>query len=350
MEDQADSLRPSPRAIYFLMSYAWGFYDPRDELLAAATEYDSPAELLFLALSNAASRILRRGSDRSYRERVHTGASIRGRLDVGGTLRIDRGLSRTAVSVFEELSPECPQNNVIKSALALAKKLPGLEAKVRERARLLERAFPGTVAATRSAALSELKAARIHRNNSGYRQALLFSRLILSAMRPAEGTWRFVDPFDHAYLNRVFEEFLRVFFARDLRGQAIVGVETLRWNDAPGGVSSLLPIMRTDISIRGPRRCMVIDAKYYALPFVVHHGKKTIRSSHLYQISSYGRVSRETDPMGRPWTGVLVYARCGEEFDLSYDLRGLPVRIVGIDLEAAPERILETARGIWVET
>ena len=91
---------------------------------------------------------------------------------------------------------------------------------------------------------------------------------------------------------------------------------------------------------------MVIDAKYYARPFVEHHGKTTIRSSHLYQIASYGRVSRETDPLGRPWSGALVYARCREEFDLSYDLRGFPIRIVGLDLEATPELILGKLRSV----
>ena len=109
-------------------------------------------------------------------------------------MRIDRGFSRRAVSIFDELSHDCPQNNVIKSTLAMATRLPELSPTVRDRAKLIEKAFPGVVSTTRAAALAELKSARIHRNNSGYRQALLFSRLILSAMRPGEGHWRFIDP------------------------------------------------------------------------------------------------------------------------------------------------------------
>jgi 5-methylcytosine-specific restriction enzyme subunit McrC len=156
-----------------------------------------------------------------------------------------------------------------------------------------------------------------------------------------------VDPFDRAFLNRAFESFLRVFFRRELRGSAAVQAKTLRWTDTPADRGSLLPRMRTDISVRGADRGLVIDAKYYGEPIVEHRGKRILRSAHLYQIYTCWRTTTENDPRGLPWAGALVYARGGESFDFRFLLRGMPLRVLGLDLEAEPTSILDRLRSVW---
>lgn len=347
MEDQADPLRLSPKALYFLLSQAWDFYSPQDFLLVSAADLRTPLDFLFFALGLEASRIYRRGPDRAYLERSTVGPVIRGRLDVSATLRLDKGRHRDAVSISEELSPDCPQNRLIKAALGMARKLPELDPRVRDQALLIDRVFPGRPSSANGEIAADLRAARIHRNNRCYAQALRFARLILTSRRPGEGDSSFVDPFTRKLLNRIFEAFLRNYYARSLRDEAKVRAEVILWTRGPRRRSGLLPVMRTDVSIRGRDRCMVIDAKYYRDPFVEHHGKITLRSSHLFQLASYGRVSQESDALGRPWTGALVYATSHREFELDLDLRGFPAKALGLNLEASPEAVTGRLDRLW---
>jgi len=53
---------------------------------------------------------------------------------------------------------------------------------------------------------------------------LAFARLIILSMQPSGGTWRFVDPFDRTFMNRLFEHFLRNFFRSELQGSARVAL------------------------------------------------------------------------------------------------------------------------------
>ena len=137
MAGRADPLGLTPRALYFLLSYAAELYDPRDELFSGEYNAAIPAELLFRALSDAAAGLIRRGADRMYVEESSFGASIRGRIDMGCTIARDLGMGVKAVSVAARLSPSCPQNNAIKTALSLAEAMSALKADTRERARSL---------------------------------------------------------------------------------------------------------------------------------------------------------------------------------------------------------------------
>jgi 5-methylcytosine-specific restriction enzyme subunit McrC len=149
-------------------------------------------------------------------------------------------------------------------------------------------------------------------------------------------------------MERLFELFLRNALRRLLHDEAEVRAETVRWDDAPDFGSSLMPRMRTDLTIRGTESCMVIDAKYYKEPFTVHAtGKTLLRSAHLYQIYAYASNMAATDLHRRPWKCALAYARAGAPFDLRYELRGIPFRLVGIDLEAEPDVVLAQVRGLW---
>lgn len=342
-------MRLSPRALYFMLAWAEEFYDPQDALFLDPEEYASPEALFLKALCREAGRILKRGPDREYRERWYEGPGIRGKLDAGRTMRLDLGRCRNAVSRGAELSGDCPQNNAIRSALSWASRLQGMKSDIRDRARTVAARFPGRVCDTIREARLQARASRIHRNNAEYRKALFLSRLLLDGTRPQEGFVRFEDPFDSAVLNRLFEKFIRNVLNRELRGEAKVGAKILTWNEGPKEESDLLPALKTDVTIRSPYRCMVLDAKYYADPFTDNYGARKFRSGHLCQIHAYRSISAAQDSRGRPWSAALVYACAGTSFDFSYDLQGAPLRILGLDLESDPPSVIEKLRGVWAK-
>ena len=100
----------------------------------------------------------------------------------------------------------------------------------------------------------------------------------------------------------------------------------------------MLPVMRTDITLRSNRIILIVDAKYYATPFPISYGRKKIQSAHLYQLYAYLRHAKIETPERRV-AGAVVYASAGEPIFKQYQIDGLPVKIVAVDLSAPWQQI-----------
>jgi len=77
-------------------------------------------------------------------------------------------------------------------------------------------------------------------------------------------------------MELVFEEFLRNFYKLKQTVFNNVGSVHLNWNAEPVGDGdlSLLPEMKTDVTLRGESRTIVIDAKYYKDALQQHYGSR----------------------------------------------------------------------------
>lgn len=351
MAQEATRLELSSGALYFLLCYAADLYDPRDELLSGELDSCAPLDLPATALFKAAATVLRRGARRMYRRSVYEGPAVCGRLDMGATMALDFGRGARAVSVSGDLSPDCPPNRVLKTALSIAAASPDLAPPVREGAMAMSRAFPCGAYATLAEARRALTEVRLERGESGYRRALFWAGLVLRSAMPDGGAYRLDDPMQKRFLNRAFESLVRGALRESLDGVAVVGRDRFRWTSPERHRSSLVPVMETDVTVRGTDRCVIVDAKYYGQALVSgRHGSTQLRSSHLYQIASYLRVLRRRDPDHRPWSACLVYARSGESFDHRLDLGDFSLRAIGLDLERPPRDILDEIASIWTES
>jgi 5-methylcytosine-specific restriction enzyme subunit McrC len=86
-------------------------------------------------------------------------------------------------------------------------------------------------------------------------------------------------------MSRIFEDFLRNFYYYEQK-EYRVAREEMSWDVLEPSTSeyNMLPVMRTDITLRSKYTIMIVDAKYYATPFPISYGRKKIRSAHLYQL------------------------------------------------------------------
>jgi 5-methylcytosine-specific restriction enzyme subunit McrC len=118
---------------------------------------------------------------------------------------------------------------------------------------------------------------------------------------------------DEERMNRVFERFVRNFFRQE-QDELDVSSELIDWDlsDKEEAIAlELLPNMRTDVSLRGPHRTVIIDAKYYAETLHTHHDKRRLRSAHLYQLFAYLKnMERNSEPDSRA-EGILLYPTLG---------------------------------------
>lgn len=77
---------------------------------------------------------------------------------------------------------------------------------------------------------------------------------------------------------------------------------------------------------------IVLDCKFYREALQYHHEKPTFRSSHLYQLYAY-LSNLELEPEGKRCEGILLYPGVNSPLDVSFELRGHPVRIKTIHLD-----------------
>jgi 5-methylcytosine-specific restriction enzyme subunit McrC len=176
---------------------------------------------------------------------------------------------------------------------------------------------------------------QLFRNTAQYAALMRLCEFVCRSMLPEEGGTgsRFADIVrDEERMSRVFEDFLRNFYVyeqKDFR----VAREDMRWriDASPGGDAGLVPIMRTDVTLRGPNATIVMDAKFYADPFPRSSGVPKLRSQHLYQLFAYIKHASDRAP-DVPVHGALVYASPAKGSLHRYRMDGHEIAIAAIDL------------------
>ena len=93
-----------------------------------------------------------------------------------------------------------------------------------------------------------------------------------------------------------------------------------------------LPLMRTDIVIRGHGRTLVINAKYYEHTLQSFYEAETVRSANLYQVFSYLKNLEPRAGQDAHAEGMLLYPLVQKALRLNYEISGHSVRICTVDL------------------
>lgn len=133
----------------------------------------------------------------------------------------------------------------------------------------------------------------------------------------------------------LFEKFVRNFYKREQRIFR-VKAERILWQDVEADEASLsmLPSMKTDVSLESKTRKLVIDTKYYGEALNSYYGHESVRSAHLYQIFAYLKNLQIQGGECRELEGMLLYPTVGVSLDLRYRIQGHSVRVATVDLNA----------------
>ena len=320
--------------LYYLLLYAWDAMSQSRNAEVDGLPRTSVLDLLAMVLQRGLDRLLRRGLDRGYVPLVEAIPGIRGKLDVSGTVKTNRRWLGQVVCEFDELDQDVAHNRILKATVRRLLRVDRLDAKIRTGlGRSIDR-----LGKVRDVPLADelFRSVQLHRNISSYRLLIDVCRLIMNCLVPegSGGRYQFREfDRDEERMHVLFEKFVRNFLRHEQTAWR-VRREVIDWaaTSAPPEALDVLPRMETDISLTRPGRRLVIDAKFYREPLVKRYGRRRIRSSHLYQLSSYLMNIR-----GRPHSepsveGLLLYAASGEAFDFRFDMHGSPVRARTVDL------------------
>ena len=336
--------------IYYLLSYAW---NKLEEAEAVAVSMDDKTQLIDLfakVLINATKRLLKRGNDRSYVEQTAELAGIKGKIEIGETLKSRMWMQRKASCTFDEFSANIPTNQILLSTLRQLLRTQNLAQDLKEQIRNLLWMFPPVDQVRLSP--DQFKLVKIHRNNRSYEFVIKICQLIYENSLPGEsyGSWKFMDfTRDEQKMNQLFEGFIFNFFRIEQQSYQ-VSREIIKWQfDAPDeGALNYLPQMRTDINLENEERKIIIDAKYYQKTLSRYYSSEKIHSGNLYQLFSYLLNQEDGSVKKNATTGILLYPTIDKDYSLQFQYKSHPVQIRTVNLnqpwKLISERLLQIVK------
>ncbi len=312
--------------IYYLLCYAWNKLEEKDLVEVSAEESPDLLNLLARVLLNRTKTLLKRGLEQQYLTQTEVYQGIKGKLEIGQSLRKNLFQKGLAVCEYDELSVDILPNQILKTTLQNLYKTEGLQASLHHEIRsIIWRMYEvGEILITDGI----FKQVRIHQHNSFYDFLLNISELVYQNLLPNQekGHFKFKDFLrDERQMARVFEEFIRNFYKIEVP-EAKVYREDLRWKMS-GESGAFLPKMQTDISIKLGDRKLIIDAKYYTETLQKYYNSEKIHSQHLYQLFAY--LKNQENPKAE---GILLYPTTEKSLSLVYTHEGHKIRIETLNL------------------
>lgn len=312
--------------IYYLLCYAWNKLAEGDFIEISAEESPNLLNLLSRVLLNGTKTLLKRGFAQQYITETEIYQGVKGKLEVGQSIRKNLFQKGLAVCEYDELSVDILTNQILKTTLQNLYKTNGLDANLRHEIKtLIWRMNEVSVIQITD---SVFKQARIQRNSPFYSFLLNISELIHKNLLVNEetGNFQFKDFLqDERQMARLFEEFIRNFYKIEIP-EARVYREDLRWKMS-GEKHTFLPKMQTDISIKLGDKKLIIDAKYYKETLQKYYDSEKVHSSHLYQLFAY--LKNQEDIQAE---GVLIYPTVQKTLSLAYTHEGHTIRIETLNL------------------
>ncbi len=321
--------------IYYLLCYAWSTDWDGEVIDLGSQDFRELVDLFAKLLNEDISRLISHGLDRDYFTIEEEIRGVKGKLDLSTTVKRSLLQNGQTHCVFDELSYDVPQNQILKSTLRLLTMIDSLDKSEKERSERLYMKL-GTVSDVRLAA-NMFRTVRIHRNNQLYRSLLHLCRMIYenTLVNEEEGTVQFLDFRENDQtLGTIFERFVREFCRRNTACK--VAAPQIEWHPAKGTKSALqsLPKMQTDILLKSKERTIIIDTKCYSSPLIRRYDQvERVISKHLYQIFAYvtNWATKSPEDVSQ-LEGWLLYAAVDRDFDLHFEIAGRRIRVCSINL------------------
>lgn len=326
------------RNIYYMLAYAFTdlkrkHYEDIDKENFEHI-YDMFAEILYRGMSMQ----IKQGLCRTYIQRRENLRTLRGKLNLQGTIK-NRIKRDTAIDCeYDELSVDNILNQVLKlTALILIR-----EGSVNNKRRVALRKLMPYFSDVREITKADIhwQTLPIDRHNHSYRLLMNICHFILDGMlmTTEDGKYRMAT-FSEEHMNTIFERFVWAYYEKhkDKFGISVNSQKNVKWNidnDVENFNTDFLPSMYSDTVLQKGNRTLIIDTKYYARALYdsQHSSKKKIHSANLYQIFAYVK-NYDKEQTGNV-AGMLLYAKTSEEItaDMTVSLGNNRFWVKNLDL------------------
>lgn len=298
------------RNVYYMLAYAFQELRQNNYAEIKGESFDDIYDLFAEIIARGISYQLKQGLYRQYVAKNESMQTVRGKIDINGTIANRMRNIHQIACDYDELSENNIYNQILLTTATLLIKHSDVKkekkAKLKQLMLFFQNVQPVDVHAIRWNAL------RFDRNNQNYRMLLYLCYFIINEwlMTTDSGKYKLRD-FSDDHMCRLYEKFILAYYKKhhpELKPCAA----RIDWNiDKEQSTTNILPIMQTDILLTMEERTLIIDAKYYTRSMQKQYDKSTIHSNNLYQIHTYVTECDE-DHKGNV-DGMLLYAKTQED-------------------------------------
>ncbi|MDE6288624.1 MAG: 5-methylcytosine-specific restriction endonuclease system specificity protein McrC [Muribaculaceae bacterium] len=295
--------------IYYMLTYAFQELKNNNYETIAGEEFDGVYDLFAEILFRGVSYQLKQGLHRRYIDYKDSLTTMRGKLDIYGTIRNMAACRNELVCEYDEYSEDNIFNRILKSTIKGLIKHPKIK---NERKSALRGLLPffGNISEANLNCI-KWKSFRFDRNSRSYQMLMYICYFIAeNLLLTTEAGQYKMQTFSDEHMCRLFEKFVLEYYKRHHR-ELKPCAKQISWNLTEDSSSDILPIMQTDIFLTVGERTLIIDTKYYSTSMAKNYDKHTIHSHNQYQIHSY--VTNHDKKHTGKTDGMLLYAKTQEE-------------------------------------
>ena len=294
--------------VYYMLAYAFEFVGEDNLEKAEIEEFENQQDMIAALLESGISRLLKQGLHKEYLPRNESLPAVRGKIDVRDTFANTIAHRKTVACEFDELTEDNAFNQILKTTARMLIASKDVQGKTRDGLKK-EMLYFSEVHELEPRSI-RWDSLRFGRTNSGYRFLVSLCQLVIEGMlmRDSRGDDTLAPDISEEQMHRVYELFLLRYFQKEYP-QLKPAAPQIPWA-VDDGYATLLPSMKTDITLKGDNRILIIDAKYYGetLQHQARYGSASIHSGNLYQIFTYTKNMAAAHP-GEDVSGMLLYAR-----------------------------------------
>lgn len=338
--------------VYYMLSYAFQTLQEEGYKDVATEEFHNVADLSSSILVKGVSLQIKRGLGREYISQQDTLSGIKGKIDISESIKTQSILRKQMVCTYDDLSTNTYMNRIIKTTMLWLLSADIDISRKKEIKKLL--VFFSDVEELEINTINWSQ--QYNRSNKTYRMLISICYLVLKGLlqTTSSGRIRLMDFIDERNMCRLYEKFILEYYRTEypsIKAEA----SQIKWI-LDDDNSSMLPIMKSDITLSYKNKVLIIDAKYYGHNTQVQYDRHTIHSSNLYQIFTYVKNKEaEMKGMEHEVSGMLLYAKTEEEKqpDNLYSMSGNKISVKTLDLsgdfsliEEQLQKIIEDHFGI----
>ena len=298
------------RNIYYMLAYAFQELRQNNYAEIEGETFDDIHDLFAEILARGVSYQLKQGLYREYVAKKESMQTIKGKIDINGTIANRVRNNRQIACDYDELSENNVYNQILLTTATLLIRHSDVKKEKKAKLKQVMLFFQGV----QQIDLHTIRwnALKFDRNNRSYRMLIYLCYFIVKEwlLTTDEGLHKMRE-FSDEHMNRLFEKFVLEYYKRhypELKAEA----KQIDWNIVKEqSTVNILPIMQTDILLSIGERTLIIDTKYYAQSMQKRFDKRTIHSHNFYQILAY--VNQYDKNHTGKVDGMLLYAKTQEE-------------------------------------
>ena len=298
------------RNIYYMLAYAFQELRQNNYAEIKGEKFDDIYDLFAEILARGISYQLKQGLYREYVAKNETMQTIRGKIDINGTISNRVRNNRQIACDYDELSENNVYNQILLTTATILIRHSDVKKEKKARLKQLMLFFqnvqPIDIYTIRWNSL------RFDRNNRNYRMLTYLCYFIVREwlMTTEEGKMKMRE-FSDDHMCRLFEKFVLEYYKKH-HPELKANSAQIGWNIVEELTdTSVLPIMQSDVLLSLGKRTLIIDTKYYSKIMQKQYGKEKLRTAHLYQINTY--VTQYDKSHRFNVDGMLLYAKTKED-------------------------------------